>query len=416
MNERRTATLTLDGVAHGGEAVGRLPDGKACFVAHAIPGETVVVAIDEDRTRYARGTAVEILEASPHRVAPPCPHAHPGGCGGCRLQHVAPAHQAELLRRVVTEQLERIGKITDPPVHATVRPHEGDGLGYRSRARFTPAADGRLGFHRARSDEVEPIPVCPLLEPAAQAARTAAGDDWAGVDAVVVRSDAHGEAILELYPGAGALPALPEDAPPTALVGADGPAALRGDPALDEQVGDVALTLSPTAFFQPSRAGAEALVYLVRSAAEVGHGDRVLDAYAGVGLFGAALAASGAQVTAVEGDPVAAADAEANLPTDAEIITAAVPTAVAELRDDAERFDVVVLDPPRRGAGADTVAELAALADRVVVYVSCDPAALARDARALADAGWMLTAATPVDQFTHTGHVEVVAAFHREAR
>ncbi|QBI19425.1 class I SAM-dependent RNA methyltransferase [Egibacter rhizosphaerae] len=415
MTAARTETITADGIAHGGEAVGRLADGKACFVAHAIPGETVVVAVEDERKRFARGTAVEVVEPSPHRVTPPCPHFGPGRCGGCRLQHISPAHQAVLLRRIVTEQLERIARLEDPPVAETVRPHGGDGLGYRNRARFTPDGSGHLGFHRAASHEVEPVATCPLLEPAAQAAREAAGDTWQGVDAVVVRSDADGHRSIEVHPGDDPLPPLTPHAPDTALIGTDGPVALRGDPRLREQVGEVSLRVSPTVFFQPSRAGASALTDLVRTEAAVRTGERVLDAYAGVGLFGAALAADGGRVTAVEGDPLATEDALVNLPADAEVITAPVPEAVAELAQDGERFGVVVLDPPRKGAGPESVVALADRCDRTLVYVSCDPAALARDTRALIDHGWRLARATPVDQFTHSAHVEIVARFERPA-
>jgi 23S rRNA (uracil1939-C5)-methyltransferase len=408
-------TLELHGVAHGGDAVGRLPNGKACFVSYGIPGETVVVEVLEEKKRFARATVVEVLDPSPHRTTPPCPHFGFDRCGGCRLQHITPAHQADLLRRVVTEQLQRIGKIPDPPVTATVRPHPGDGLGYRNRARMHPDRQGRLGYRKAASHDVEHVPVCPLLEPAAQAARETAGDGWAGVEDVVARGDADGATSLEVFPGPGPVPPLPPGDTPVALVGTDGPVALRGDPVLTERVAGLELRVSPTSFFQASRAGAEALVGLVVDAAEVGPGDEALDCYAGVGLFSAALARAGADVTAVEGHPRAAEDAEHNLAAFGAAVEARPVGDVARTwTQEGRKADIVVLDPPRSGAGRELVAVLADLARRVVVYVSCDPAALARDAAALRTDGWTLRSAVPVDQFTHTAHVEVVATFRRD--
>lgn len=410
-------TIHLHGFAHGGDAVGRLPDGKACFVAYGIPGETVVAEVVEHKRRFARAVTVEVVDPSPHRTAPPCPHFGPGRCGGCRLQHIAVDHQGELLRRVVTEQLERIGGLTDPPVAPTVQPHGDDGLGYRNRARMHPGQDGRLGFHRTGSHDVEPVWRCPLLEPGAQRAREEAGDDWGGVESVVARGDADGRSALEVLPGAGGVPPLPPGQTPVALVGPDGTVPLRGDAVLTERVDGIELRVSPTSFFQASRAAAAALVGLVGEAAAIQAGDVVLDCYAGVGLFAAALARAGAQVTAVEGHPAAADDAAVNLAAyGATVEAAAVADVVGAWEREGRQADVVVLDPPRQGAGEQLVARLGGLARRTIVYVSCDPASFARDAAALVAAGWRLMRVVPVDQFTHTAHVELVGTFVRDDR
>lgn len=411
MGSPRRVDLTVHGLAHGGDAVGRLPDGKACFVAAAIPGERVTAEVTEERARFARAVTVEVLEPVAERVTPPCPLALPGRCGGCRLQHIDVAHQAVLLRRVVVDTLERIGRIPAPPVADTVRPH--NGWGYRNQARFAPHPDGRLGFRRAGSHDIEPVAECPLLDAGAAAARDAAGDDWRGVEAVVVRGDADARALLEVLPGAGALPALPPGDVPVAVVGTDGAVALRGEPLLEERAAGRTWRVSPTSFFQPSRAGATTLAGLVRAAAEVTPGTRALDLYAGVGLFAAVLAEDGAQVVAVEAHPAAAADARANLrDLDVEVRCGAAEDA---LDAHGPRPDVIVLDPPRRGAGPALTARIAEGAARRIVMVSCDPAALARDARVLLDSGWQLDRVVPVDQFTHTAHVEAVATFTRAA-
>ena len=417
MPPSREVTITLDGLAHGGDAVGRLDDGKACFVAYAIPGETVRARILEERKRFARAMTVEVLEASPDRVAPPCPHFGPQRCGGCRLQHIAPARQAALLRQVVVDALERIGGLVDPPVAETLRPHGGDGLGYRTQARFAPDEQGRLGLRRGGSHVIEPIAHCPLLDAGASAARTAAGDTWPGVAEVVVRGDADGRASLEIHPGPGPLPPLPPGETPVAVVGTDGAVALRGEPTLREHAAGRSWQVSATSFFQPSRAGAEALATLVAEAADLREDETALDLFCGVGLLAGTLGTSGAAVTAVEADPAAAEDAAVNLADlDAEVLCGDAGEVVADLVEAGVQADVVVLDPPRRGAGAELATALATVARWRIVYVACDPAALARDARALAEAGWELVRAVPVDEFTHTAHVEVVATFEPSSR
>lgn len=410
----RTVTIDLDGLTHGGEAVGRLPSGKACFVPYAIPGERVVVEVVEERSRWARARLVDVVAASPDRVQPPCPYAgpeEPGGparCGGCAFQHVAPPRQAAMKRRIVVEQLRRIGGFTDPPVAETRTPAP---FGYRSHARFGVAPDGHLGFRRHRSNEVRAIDRCLLLTGAAQDARDAAGDRWRGAEEVTVREGVDGAA-LAVRPGAGGLPEMPPGEIPIALLGAGGAAALRGDPAVVVEVAGMRLRVSPASFFQAGPAGAEALVALVRESAAVEPGTRVLDLFSGVGLFAAALAAAGAEVTAVESNRSAAGDARANLAPwpAAGVRRGQAGDVVRGLAASGERTDVVVLDPPRRGAGPQLAALLPEITGRVV-YVSCDPAALARDARAVVDAGLELTRVTPVDQFAQTAAVEAVALF-----
>lgn len=415
--------LALHGFTHGAEAVGRLPSGKACFVSHAIPGERVRVEVVEERARWARARLVEVLEPSPDRVDPPCPHFGPGRCGGCALQHVTPARQAALKRQVVVDQLERIGGISDPPVTETVT--AGD-FGYRNQARFAVDGAGRLGFRRAGTHEVMAIDRCPLLQQAAQAVRDEAGDGWSGVEEVSVRAAATGEgAAMAVTPGPDALPPLPSGATPVALIDAAGTAhALRGDPTVVERVAGFDYRISPGSFFQANTAGAEALVAEVRAAAAVAPGDAVADLYAGVGLFSRPLAADGAAVVAVESDPSACADARHNLAsTTASVVCEPVAGALRRMGDelrgtarageDQAAFAVVVLDPPRRGAGRDVCGRLAALRPRTVVYVACDPAALARDAGVLTRAGYRLTRAVPVDQFAQTAAIETVATFTR---
>lgn len=380
--------VTLHGFAHGGEAVGRMPDGKAVFVAHAIPGETVAVRVVSEHKRWCRAELVEVVEPSPDRVTGPCPYFGPGQCGGCTLQHISPPRRRALQRQVVVDQLERLGGIADPPVAEMVPAGE---YGYRSRARFSATAEGVLGFRRHASHDIVAVERCLLLDERTHAARVAAGDGWAAAEFVEVKTAAQGTAVVST---AGRTTAI-----------------AAGDETLTESVAGLRYRVSATSFFQANRQGAGELVRLVRAGAGVRAGTTVLDLYSGVGLFAAALLADGAVVTAVEGHPVAAEDARHNLGAGADVIAAPVERAVQDLSRRNARFDVVVLDPPRKGAGAAVIDIVANLAARTIIVVACDPAALGRDSRTLAGHGWTLRQAVPVDQFAQTGHVEVVATF-----
>ena len=404
------AELTLDGFAHGGAAVGRLPDGKACFVEYAIPGERVRVRIVDDRRRWARGELVEVLDASADRVAPPCPFFGPGRCGGCNLQHIAPARQAQLLATVIADQLKRIGHIPLEGQVPVVRPHAGDGFGYRNRARFAVDASGRLAYRRAGSNDVIAVDDCPLLVDAGRDALRSIAAGWRDVREVELRIGGDGQPALVVTSTGGAVP-LPTELPAAVI----GPRwqPLRV-PRIRFEVAGRTFHAGVTSFFQASVAAAEQLVTLVRRMTAVTAGDHVLELYAGVGLFSAFLAGDGARVTAVEGNVRASADARNNTRgLDVTVVQTSVGPGV-RLHRDRERVDAVVLDPPRRGAGQRVMSWIAGLEPHRVTYVSCDPATFARDARVLTGAGYHLHEVVGVDQFTHTAHVELVAAFGRE--
>ncbi|MGH8930474.1 MAG: class I SAM-dependent RNA methyltransferase [Egibacteraceae bacterium] len=392
----QVSEVTFAGITHGAEAVCRLPDGSVCFVAGGIPGERASIEVVMRKRRWARGRLLDVLDASCDRVEAPCPYY--GECGGCQLQHVAGERQAMLKRQIVTEQLERVGGISDPPVAELVRPG-GDNWyrGYRTSARFAVDAHGRLGFHRSRSNDVIAIDRCLLLAPPAQALREEVGDAWRGAAEVSIRVGlATGGRTISVNPDTRGAPAM-----------------LRGDATITEHVAGSPFRVSPGSFFQPGPAGAEALTALVLEAAAVRGGDMVLDLYAGVGLFSRALTDAGARVVAVEASALACEDARSNLDASATVVHGKAERIVRDLVAERRRVDVVVLDPPRRGAGAGFCVALTCLAPRVIVYVACDPAALARDARALTDAGYPLACATPVDQFGYTSQIETVAAFSR---
>ncbi|GAB4079792.1 class I SAM-dependent RNA methyltransferase [Modestobacter muralis] len=401
--EGRRFEVTVGPVAHGGHCVAR-HEGRVVFVRHTLPGERVVVEVTEDRhAGFCRADAVEVLEAAPQRVERPCPYSGPGKCGGCDWQHVSHAGQLELKAAVVREQLSRLAGLEVP---VTVEALPGGPLRWRSRARFALDRAGDPGLRRHRSHDVVALDDCPItVEPAAQAVL---GRRWLDAGAVDVAVDSAGVVTTATLDRRG----RPQDV----LVlrpGADVPEEPAGR--AQRSAGGRDWEVEGTGFWQVHPAAADALVEAVSGFAAVQPGETVLDLYAGAGLFGGALAPGvgpGGRVVCVESDAAACAAADANLADlpQAEVWQGDVDApGLTELLVDLGRPDVVVLDPPRAGAGKDVSRVIAGAAPRAVVYVACDPASLARDVAAFAAAGYRLADLRAYDCFPMTAHVECVA-------
>lgn len=402
-----THRIVIDGIAHGGDGVGRL-DGKAVFVPGALPGETVTVQLTQQRPRYARGRLIAVISAAPERVDAPCPHV--ARCGGCDLQHVSLDGQAALKRRIVTEQLTRLGGLNEPTVTPTVQVN--DTPSYRSQTRMHVTDTGVLGFYAEHTHTVVPIDQCLVLDPAVQQARDQIGVA-PGAASVSIRSFAPGRASVTVEPSATNQPALTGTLKRLSQLDTITLAQTPDAATLDVTVGKHTLRVPAGAFFQASPAAAKAITDAVLERTGDITNARVADLYAGIGLFTVPLAHRGAHVTAVESHRVAARAARVNTcdtPTPVTVITDTVEQFVAKNTD---TFDVVVLDPPRSGAGAEVIAGIVGLKPQRIVYVACDVAALARDTRTLSQLGYTFVDATPIDAFTMTHHVEVVAGFIR---
>jgi 23S rRNA (uracil1939-C5)-methyltransferase len=402
-----TIDLHLTAMAHGGSALGRHQD-RVLFVPYAIPGERVQVEIVEAHTRWAKTRLLDVLEASPHRVEPPCPHFGPGKCGGCHLQHIAYEAQAEFKHAVVVDQLARLGGLRDVNVRDIIGAAEP--WGYRNHAQFSINPTGRLGFLTADTHHVVPVEECLILDPLLDNLWAALDMEWPQLHRLSLRcGSATGDlmAIFELdhYQDFD----IEVDFPVSCvLLLADGEiVVLMGNPFLAEHVD---YRISAGSFFQVNTGGAEALVALVRDALNPAGSEALLDLYCGVGLFGLALAGDVGSVVGVESDPGATADLRHNAQglQQVEILEGKVQAALSRLDTP---VDLLLLDPPRAGAGARVVGEIARLAPQRVAYVSCDPATLARDARHLADVGYQLEELQPLDLFPQTYHVESVALF-----
>lgn len=383
-------------IAHGGHCVARL-DGQVVFVRHALPGEQVRIQVTERGKRFLRADAVEVLRPAPGRVEPPCALA--GVCGGCDFQHVSPATQRDLLTAVVREQLQRLADISWSGEVEEVGPS----LRWRTRMAWAVTPDGRPGLRRHRSHDVVPVQDCPIAHPDLPAVT---GQRW---DAPTVEAIVSSTGQRLLVTDASITDATERSV--DGVVADDG--TVRGGSAhLTERVHETDFRVTGSGFWQVHPQAAATLVDAVLAVADVRPGDSVLDLYAGVGLFTAFLAdAAGptGQVVSVEADRDGSADARRNL-HDRSTVRLVLDTTERALHQHrlGERADVVVLDPPRTGA-KKAVSAIADLGPRRIVYVACDPAALARDLASFAERGYRLAGLRAFALFPMTHHVECVA-------
>jgi tRNA/tmRNA/rRNA uracil-C5-methylase (TrmA/RlmC/RlmD family) len=382
-------------VAHGGHCVTRY-DGRVVFVRHALPGETVQVQITEGREgdRFLLGDAVEVLKPSKHRVVPACPFSGPGNCGGCDWQHSELAYQRELKAAVVAEQFQRLAGL-DVDVVVEALPGDNEGVRWRTRTEFAIDAWGVAGLHRHHSHEIIPVRDC--LISTERVIETGVLDRrWPMATSVDV-VDASGEPHAVMVP----LPSRDSTIP-------------HVTERVDTGDWSAEFRLSARGFWQVHPRAAATFVAHVRRELAAQPGERALDLYAGVGLFALALAdAVGPTgvVLAVESDTHAIADAKSNLRLrpEIELRRGKVDRALKPLVRQGIRTDLVVLDPPRTGAGKSVIRDIAALAPRAVAYVACDPAALARDVAYARDAGYGMRSLRAFDAFPMTHHVECIA-------
>lgn len=413
-------------VAHGGHCVARTDAGRVLFVRHALPGERVIARVTEGEStsRFLRADAVEILDASKDRVEAPCPFSGPGKCGGCDWQHAKPGAQRRLKGEVVAEQLLRLAGLTPEEAgwDGTVAPAEGDKLpagevpAWRTRVQYAVDAEGHAGLRKHRSHEVQVIDRCLIAAPGV----TELGierREWpqiASVEAIAASGSADRQVILTPKPG-GRLPIVELDKPVSVMrVGEkDGRVhRVHGRPFVRERADERTYRVGEGGFWQVHPKAADTLVQAVMQGLMPRKGDMALDLYCGVGLFAGALGeriGDKGAVLGIESSKRAVEDARHNLQDLDRVRIEHGKVETVLPRTGIDSADIVVLDPPRAGAGKETVRHLAGLGARRIAYVACDPAALARDLKYFEGEGYRPVTLRVFDLFPMTHHVECVA-------
>lgn len=382
--------VTLEKIAHGGHFIAR-HEGAVIFVRHGIPGEEVEILITSVGASFNRGDVINVITPSAERVSPPCRYAHREGCGGCDFQHISISHQRSLKGDVIAEQFSRIARM-----ELRVEVEEvGKPLGWRTRCTSVTTKKGALGFYQARSHKIIPVDDCRILVPEMQFSELA-------------KRGAKGDQRIEI-----SISNTGERSIATASARDESPMRLTdGVEVAHYTVGENSFEVSQKSFWQSHKDAPRVLTDAVLSYADLGVGDHVLDLYGGVGLFTAAvlpqIGETGA-VDLVEGSKTATSDATRNFADskNVTVITGDVTNVITRF----SHADVVVLDPPREGAGKEVIENLSRIAPRTIVYVACDPAALARDTAYLREAGYQLDAIRAFDLFPMTHHIECVAKF-----
>lgn len=378
-------TLRPESIVFGGAALARHDDGWIVFVSYAAPGELVEATVERVYPDYIEAVTTKVLEPSPDRVEPPCPLF--GECGGCQLQHMAYPAQLAAKEAVVREQLRRIGHLDD----SVVRPIVGakDPWGYRNHLRFSTGKKyGDVGFISRRGRGLLKVENCPIAEPFVNELLPKLQGHGAGLHQVQVRYNRATNSYL-VYPE---IPGVDFE---------------TGQKWYTEQLAGKRFRVSASAFFQVNAAQAEEMVRLVGEALP-SRGQLLVDAFAGVGTFAVIFADRFDRVIAIEESHSAAKDALVNIgqAPNVEIRTGKVEEVLPLLE---ATPDAIVLDPPRPGCKPEVLEGIIRFRPTRVVYVSCNPATLARDLRILVDGGYRLDWVTPLDMFPQTGHIECVS-------
>ena len=380
--------LVIGPVAHGGHFVAR-HNGQVIFVRHGITNELVKIKITAVSSKIAHADVIEVLTAAPSRVSPPCQYA--GKCGGCDFQHIDLLTQRKLKAEIIKEQFMRIGKIDLPALGFNLEVNEvepSNGLHWRTRMDFAVSSNGKIGFFGARSNEVVEISQCLIADERMNVSELAART-W--------KSDARVEVAVSSTSEVSVMRSGRSISGPTQIV---------------EQVGGNSFKISPEAFWQSHKSAPVTLVKAALAELGVKSNDHVCDLYSGVGLFAAAILKElGEQgfITLIESDKSAVADARKVFLNKSNVKI--LGGLVAQQLPIVKRADLILLDPPRTGAGEVVIKQLIILKPRKIVYVACDPAALARDSKTLIDAGYKLDHISAYDLFPMTQHIECVAGF-----
>lgn len=401
--------LELTDIAPTGEAIGR-HEGMVIFVPYALPGELVEVELVHRRRTFGRARLLKVVRPSADRISPPCPYF--GVCGGCEWQHIPIEVQRTYKTRAVKEQFTRIGRLPNvevQPCLGAAQPYN-----YRNHTQFVISANGKASYNVAGAATVIEVDECPIIDASLNDLLHAKDTETSAIDQSMAHAKEAGvyHHLREVHLRTGIrtherMIVLEELGGRTSVA--------YGQSPLHEQIGEHTYIISPGSFFQVNTPVAELMVNEVLSSLALTGNERVLDLYCGVGLFTYPISAQASLVIGVESNPTAIQDARQNLATrpHARFITADVVDALVKDEVTALSWDAVVLDPPRAGVAYEALQRLLALHAPQIVYVSCDPATLARDVRICVDNGYTIKRVQPLDMFPQTHHVECVVSMTR---
>lgn len=402
--------IQLITLTYGGDAMGRLEDGRAVFVPFGLPGEHVRIRLTEDKRNFARGELVEILGPSPRRIAPRCSHF--GLCGGCHYQNLPYEEQLTVKADILRDQLSRIGKIENPPVQGTVP--SPNPWNYRNHVQFHLTEDGKLGYMTVGRPGVFPISECHLPEASINSLWPQLEfEPETEIDRVSLRSGGDDELMLVLESESPEPPELEIEAGISIThVFEENTVVIAGNDNVTIRVLDRDFRVSAASFFQVNTAMAEKMVEHLIANLPVASNSTFLDVYCGAGLFSAFFASKCERVIGIESSPSSCEDFAFNLDEfeNVELYEGLAEEIIPGLK---VKADIVLIDPPRAGLDKNVVDGILQLAPKVIAYVSCDPSTLARDAARLINGGYKLKQVTPFDLFPQTYHIESISIFER---
>ncbi len=402
--------LVLEEMVFGGDALGHLPDGRAIFIPFGLPGEKVRISVIDEKKSFARGRIEKLIEPSPLRIQPKCPHF--GVCGGCNYQHLAYADQLEIKQRIVKSQLKRMAGIMDFPVAPVVpSPQQWN---YRNTVQFRVSYDGRVGYQAAGTNELVEISEChlPVNELNALWPQFSL-EPGSGIQRMVLRQGGEGDLLVVLESNQDTPPDFSVDFPLSVVFnGPDQQYVLSGEDLVLMQVKERDFRVSAGSFFQTNLKQAEAMVDHVLTLAGDLTGKTVIDAYCGVGLFSAFLAVNAKRLIAIEAAESSCNDFAVNLDEydNVELYIDQVENVLPNLEIP---LDVAVVDPPRAGLDVRVISSLVTAKPQQIIYVSCDPATLARDVKRFSESGYELKSVTLYDQFPQTYHIESISLLEK---
>ena len=408
-----TYEITLDKLTYGGEAMGRLSDGRAVFIPFGLPGETVRIRLTQEKQNFARGEILEILTPSPDRITAKCKHFTQ--CGGCHYQNLPYEKQLLAKAGILRDQLQRIGKIENPPIQPMVSsPSEWN---YRNHIQFHLTDNGQIGFINSHGNAVLPIEECHLQEGTIDNFwHELQFESRMNIERVSLRAGGDEELMLILESETEETPELEIETDISIVhIYEEHPVVIAGSDNITIQVLGKDFHVSAPSFFQVNTKMAEEMVQHLLTNLPTSQSTTLLDIYCGVGLFSKFLAPNYAKVIGIESSESANEDFAINLNefdnvelyegTAEEILPALTPQLTEPIH--------IIVDPPRAGLDRHALDAILEINPQVIAYVSCDPSTLARDAARLIKGGYTLKQVTPFDLFPQTYHIESISIFER---